>query len=226
MGDRRPALLFDFNGVIVDDEEQHRLSFGAVLAEAGIALTREQYYADYLGFDDHACFVAAFARAGVPLSRARARALVAEKARRYAELTAASLPLVPGVAPFVERAAQEFRLGLVSGALRREVARGLERAALTHYFGVVVAAEDVPACKPDPAGYLAARAALAGRGSLDTARCVVIEDALPGLAAARAAGMRCAMLATSYPPAALEGADLVWRSFVGHDPGELGVLLS
>jgi sugar-phosphatase len=53
----------------------------------------------------------------------------------------------------------------------------------------------------------------------------VIEDSLPGLTAARAAGMACVMLATSHPPEALDGADLVWRSFVGHDPEELERLL-
>jgi sugar-phosphatase len=50
---------------------------------------------------------------------------------------------------------------------------------------------------------------------------VVIEDSLAGLSAARAAGMRCVMLTTSHPAAALGAADLVWTSFAGHDPAEL-----
>ena len=53
------------------------------------------------------------------------------------------------------------------------------------------------------------------------------EDSLPGLGAARAAGMRCAMLTTSHPSSALAeaGADVVWTSFAGHDPAELLALV-
>jgi beta-phosphoglucomutase-like phosphatase (HAD superfamily) len=50
---------------------------------------------------------------------------------------------------------------------------------------------------------------------------MVIEDSLPGLAAARAAGIRCAMLATSHDEAACASADLVWRDFTGHAPADL-----
>ncbi|HEY6210202.1 MAG TPA: HAD hydrolase-like protein, partial [Gemmatimonadales bacterium] len=66
-----------------------------------------------------------------------------------------------------------------------------------------------------------ARAALARRRPLAARSCVVIEDSLRGLAAAHAAGMRCAMLATSHAPSDLAGADVVWDSFAGHDPREL-----
>ena len=97
----------------------------------------------------------------------------------------------------------------------------LDRAGLRSHFEVILAAEDVPRGKPDPAGYLAARAALDRRRPLAARSCVVIEDSLRGLEAARAAGMRCAMLTTSYPPKALAGADVVWDSFAGHDPAEL-----
>src|SRR5438034_956114 len=129
------ALLFDFNGVIADDEEQHRAALGVVLAGEGLSLTPQQYYSDFLGFDDRRCLIEAFRRAGKTLPP-----------------------------PQLDR------------------------------------------LRPLPAGH-----------------CVVIEDSLPGLSAARAAGMRCAMLTTSHPSAALAraGADLVWSDFAGHDPAEL-----
>jgi beta-phosphoglucomutase-like phosphatase (HAD superfamily) len=75
----------------------------------------------------------------------------------------------------------------------------------------------VTACKPDPQGFQRALAALA----LPARRCVVVEDSLPGLVAARSAGLRCAMLTTSHGPDAMGDADLVWRDFVGHTPAEL-----
>src|SRR5881392_2085508 len=194
------ALLFDFNGVIADDEEQHRAALGVVLAGEGLSLTPQQYYSDFLGFDDRRCLIEAFRRAGKTLPPLQLERLLAQKSRVYQELIDRSLALVPGAADFVPRAAERFRLGLVSGALRQEVELVL-----------------------GPAGYLAARGALDRRRPLPAGHCVVIEDSLPGLSAARAAGMRCAMLTTSHPSAALAraGADLVWSDFAGHDPAEL-----
>ena len=57
------AVLFDFNGVLVNDEPQHCEALQRVLAEEGIALTREDYYAHYLGLDDRSGFVEAYRRA-------------------------------------------------------------------------------------------------------------------------------------------------------------------
>jgi len=56
--------------------------------------------------------------------------------------------------------------------------------------------------------------------------CVVIEDSLPGLTAARAAGMACVMLTTNHPARTLDGrgAALLWDSFAGHNVGELAAL--
>ena len=103
--------------------------------------------------------------------------------------------LVPGAADFIENAALDgFQLAIVSGALRSEIELVLELAGLRPHFAEIIAAEDVAACKPDPQGYERAREAL----ELAPNRCVVIEDSIPGLAAARAAGLRCAMLSTSH----------------------------
>jgi HAD superfamily hydrolase (TIGR01509 family) len=215
------AILFDFNGVIVDDEEQHRLTLASLLADEGIALSRAQYYEEYLGWNDRMSFLAAFQRADKPLAGDRLDALVAEKSRRYERLIEQSLTLVPGAVEFVARAAQRWRLAIVSGALRREIEQVLDRIGLRRHFEVVVAAEDVKHCKPDPEGYLGALAQLAARRPLTVGRSAAIEDSLPGLAAARAAGLRCTMLTTSHEPQALADADAVWPSFIDHEPAEL-----
>jgi len=215
------ALLLDFNGVIVDDEEQHRATLESVLAEHGISLTRDQYYADYLGWNDRMSFAIAFRQAGRQIAPEGLEGLVAEKSRRYGKLIERSLTLVPGVREFIEQAAAQFRLGIVSGALRHEIEHVLVNAGLRRHFEVIVGGDQVAMSKPDPEGYLAAHAELARRRLLVPAACVAIEDSLPGLAAARAAGMRCVMLATSLAPQSLAGADAVWRSFEGHDPAEL-----
>jgi HAD superfamily hydrolase (TIGR01509 family) len=126
--------------------------------------------------------------------------------------------LVPGAAEFVEEAALDgHQLCVVSGALRREIELVLSLAGLRAHFAEIIAAEDVGACKPDPQGYLRALQRL----ELEPRRCVVVEDSLPGLAAAHAAGLRCAVLTTSHPGDAFAEADLVWSDFAGRRPGEL-----
>src|SRR5256885_4568972 len=185
------ALLFDYNGVITDDEEQHRASFAELLAEVEISLSRDQYYADYLGCDDRTAFVDVFRRAGKPLAARTLEALVARKSQIYTRLIGATPVLVPGVAEFVRAASGRFRLGLVSGAQRREIEPGLTGTGLADCFEVIVAAEDVPRCKPDPSGYPAARAALAPGGPPGPRPRVGVQDSAAGPRAPRGAGGTC-----------------------------------
>jgi len=225
------AVLFDFNGVLVNDEPQHCEALQRVLAEEGIALTREDYYAHYLGLDDRSGFVEAYRRAQRTLTTELLKFLVDTKSKVYLELVQSSLQLVPGAREFVREAATRFRLGIVSGALRREIDTLLARTDLAPHFEVIVAAGDVPLSKPHPASYLAALQAFSRRhtpGSAPIAApsCVVIEDSVPGLQAALAAGMPCIVLTTSHPGQHLEGrgAAHVWDSLAGHSAAELAAL--
>jgi HAD superfamily hydrolase (TIGR01509 family) len=212
------GILFDYNGVLVNDEPQHCDALIAALAEYGIPLSRADYYRDYLGFDDRECFRFTFAREGRRADAAALAEAIERKAAHYERAIRASLTLVPGAPEFVRAAAEAgHRLAVVSGALRREIELGLGAAGLREHFEVVIAAEDVDACKPDPRGYERARREL----GLLPERCVVVEDSLPGLAAARAAGLRCAMVATSHAAELLGGADAVWPDLRDRRPDEL-----
>lgn len=222
------AVLFDFNGVLVDDEGQHCEAMQRVLADEGISLSREVYYAHILGLDDRGGFVEAYRRAQRTLTTELLNYMVKKKSQVYLQLVAKSLRVVPGAAEFVLEAAKRYRLGIVSGALRPEIDHVLAQIGrgLAERFEVIVAAGDVPPCKPDPACYLAAHQALAKRRPVSPHACAAIEDSLPGLQAARAAGMPCVMLTTSHAAKALHGrgAALVWDSFAGHNPGDLANL--
>jgi sugar-phosphatase len=155
---------------------------------------------------------------GRPLDAALLHEAIERKAVLYERAIRASLELVPGSADFIRAAAAEgIRLAIVSGALRREIELVLGESGLREEFELIVAAEDVSACKPNPQGYLAARQQL----GLPEADCMVIEDSLAGLAAARGAGVRCTMITTSHPAAELSGADLVWTNLSGHHPRDL-----
>jgi HAD superfamily hydrolase (TIGR01509 family) len=222
------AVLFDFNGVLVDDEAQHCEALQRVLADEGITLTREQYYADYLGLDDRTGFVEAFRRAQRTLTTELIRHLVDKKSSVYLQLVTTSLRPVAGAPEFVLDAGKQLRLGIVSGALRREIDHVLGLTGLAGQFEIIIAADDVRRCKPDPAPYRAAHSAFnrSGKRPIAVDKCVVIEDSLPGLEAALAAGMPCVVLTTNHPSHrfAGRGAALVWDSLAGHTAAELANL--
>ena len=220
------AVLFDFNGVLVDDEAEHCEALQTILRDEAIMMSREEYYADYLGLDDRTGFVQAFRRANRTVTTEILNRLVEAKSRIYLRLVTKSLRLVPGVREFVHDAGRRYRLGIVSGALRREIEIVLGKSGLHDRFEIIIAADDVAHCKPNPAAYLAAHAAFNRRRAVATNACVVIEDSLPGLEAARAAGMPCVMLTTNHPATRLggRGAALVWDSFSGHAAAELAEL--
>src|SRR5262249_45475305 len=90
------AVIFDFNGVLVDDEPVHFELFREVLAAEGVGLTAEAYHDKYLGFDDRGCFEAALRDAGRPAPSAYVDDLIARKARRYLEVARSGLLVFPG----------------------------------------------------------------------------------------------------------------------------------
>ena len=79
------AVIFDFNGIIVDDEPIHFELFQRVLAEEGIELTNDAYYARYLGFDDRGAFSFGYHEHNRPLNQQKLAELIARKADYYQE---------------------------------------------------------------------------------------------------------------------------------------------
>lgn len=210
------ALIFDFDGSIADSEPLHLAAFQETLTGEGIPLTVEEYYAHYLGFDDHDAIVEALRRAGEVPSPGRVRALMARKADAFLARVRAGVPLFPGVAAFVHAAAERVPLAVASGALRHEIELILGQVGLAPAFVGIVSAGDVAAGKPSPEGFLRARDLLAPRvPGLTAAECLVVEDSRAGVEGASRAGMRCLAVTNSYPAKDLRAADLVVTSLEG-----------
>jgi HAD superfamily hydrolase (TIGR01509 family) len=227
------AILFDFNGVLVDDEPIHLEMFQRVLAEEGIALSAEDYYRHYLGFDDRGCFAAVLRQAGETPSVPRLMRLIARKATYYQErIHQRGYPLYAGVAELVGAAAGAgLMLGVVSGALRQEVEGALRQAGLDGSFKVLVTAEDVAEGKPDPEGYRRGLEALnvvppLPARLLHPHEVLAVEDSPAGLAAAAEAGLVTLGVAHTYPEALLSGADAVAASLEGVTLGRLQSLFA
>jgi beta-phosphoglucomutase len=202
------AIVFDFDGVLADSEPLHLRAYQEVLASLGVTLTREEYYARYLGYNDEEMLAKLAEAQGWTMDERRLEALVAEKGRLYDAIIETTEVLYPGAAACTERLAAAFPLGIASGALRHEIEAMLRRGGLEGHFRFIVASGDTPQSKPAPDPYRRA-AELHG---LPPAACLAIEDSRWGIESAKAAGLSCIAVTHTYPRQALTMADRVVES--------------
>jgi beta-phosphoglucomutase len=213
------AILFDFNGVIIDDEPLHMAAYQGALREQGIELTENDYYGA-LGMDDKTFVRAAFERAQRTLTNDILKVVLEGKGVRHRKLIENELPLFAGVVTFLKATSRQYSLGLVSMALQDEIQYVLERGRVRSLFSVIVSAEDVNVCKPAPDCYRTALERLnekrraERRQPLIASECLVIEDSPPGIQAGRQAGMRTLGVTNTVPEEQLRvaGAEVVSAS--------------
>ncbi len=224
------AVIFDFNGIIVNDEPIHFRLFQKVLGEEGIVLREQDYYARYLGFDDRGAFVASYRDHERELGDGKLAELIERKAVYYQEAIRNHVEIFPGVATLVATLGKQFPLAVASGALRHEIETILSTAGLRSHFLAVVSAEDVHAGKPEPEIFFKAlnalNAALNDRSPIAAADCLVIEDSKEGVHGARRAGMKCLAVTNSHPAALLGEANAVVNSLERVTPDLLQKLWS
>jgi beta-phosphoglucomutase len=203
------ATLLDFDGVLVDSEPVHLAAFNDVLEPYGVTIDEREYVDRYLSLDDAGVFRAVLSRGGRTLREEEVRSLVVAKGPRFMNRFEQAFRLFPGAVQLIERRALLGPVGIVSGALEREIVFALEKMGARDRIAFIVSAERTPLSKPDPAPFLLAREELRRVGHGGTA--VVVEDSLGGVASARAAGLRCVGVAHSVPADALlrAGADAV-----------------
>jgi len=209
------AIIFDFDGVIADTEPLHFAGFRQTLAEIGIGLSESDYYANYLGYDDRGCFMAALAAHQRSIDPSAITHLMQRKAQAYLESVKDHLVIFPGVREFVRDAAAAYPLAIASGALRHEIEVILEQAGLRKEFLHITSAEDVTRGKPDPQPFLNALDAL-NRKRLEppitAASCLVIEDSIPGIRGAKSAGMKVLAVANTHTTQMLHEAHAVTQN--------------
>lgn len=225
------AMIFDFNGVIADDETPHLHCFQQALTEHGLSLTKEDYYGTYLGMDERTCAEALLTSRDGTCDRALLLAVMDRKAMLFREHIAIHKPsLFPGVVEFVKRAGAHYRLAIATGGRREQINHALGGTAIERDFAVIVSADDVATGKPDPAIYHATLKRLNAADPrpplITAAQCLVVEDSRAGIRSAKAAGMKVLALATTYPPEQLTEADLVLPNLEGLLPEAIEPLLS
>ena len=210
------AIIFDFNGVISNDEPLHLELLRQVLIEEKMTFTERDYFEKYLGCDDYRCFQRALTdhgRADDAGDVEYLQSLIRRKTGYYHEAIRSRDLLFPGIPGLIRELSLNYPLAIASGALRGEIEVVLEQSGLRPLFAIIVAAEDVRESKPAPEGYLRALAGLRSThpalNDLKSGECLVIEDSVAGVTAAKRAGMQCLAVTTSYPAASLKEADWV-----------------
>jgi beta-phosphoglucomutase len=196
MGLPRIATLLDFDGVLVDSEPVHLAAFNDVLAGHGVAISDAEYTERYLSLDDAGVFRAILSRGGRTLREDEVRALVTAKAPRFLERFEKAFRPFPGATDLIARRAARGPVGIVSGALEREIEFALTKMGARKSIAFIVSAEKAPASKPDPASFLLGVSELRRRGYEGGA--VAVEDSVGGVTAAKGAGLRCVAVSHSY----------------------------
>ncbi|MFO0860457.1 MAG: HAD family phosphatase [Phycisphaerales bacterium] len=189
-----PAIIFDFDGVIVNSEPLHEEALLRCAQERGMSFTHEQYMTRLIGLADRDCLPLLFELNGRRVTPEEHRAFFAQKKRMVHDMIVGGRAEVfPGTLRIIREAT--VPLAVCSGAIRSEIDLVLRTLKMVNRFRAIVSADDVRHSKPHPEGYEKAAASV----GFDPGACVAIEDTPTGSRAALAAGLRVIAVGHSLP---------------------------
>ena len=207
------ALVWDFDGVIVDSEPMHYRAFAQVARQLDAQFSWEEYLDRYIGYDDRDVFRILLTEAGkADQGSDDIPTLCAKKAEIFDEIVAQGIEPMPGAVELIDSAGRQMPLAISSGATQRDVDLILGRLELLDRFDTIVTADDVARSKPDPQGYTLAVSGLAQRRpelELTPGNCLAIEDTAAGIQSARDAGLMTLGVAYTGPGKLLHAAHRV-----------------
>ncbi|NNE94097.1 MAG: HAD family phosphatase [Verrucomicrobiales bacterium] len=197
------AVLFDWDGVVIDSREQHEKSWDLLAARENLPLP-EGHFENGFGMRNESIIPDILGWSTDPEEISR---LAFEKEEAYRELVRKNgIEPLPGVREFLTMlAAAGIPTAVGSSTPRSNIDCALEITGIGEFFRKIIAAEDVTRGKPDPEVFLNGAKAL----GVSPDRCIVLEDAHVGIQAARAGGMKVVGVATTHPAESLSKADLV-----------------
>ncbi|MEG5001001.1 HAD family hydrolase [Microcoleus sp. B4-D4] len=199
------AVLFDFNGVIINDESIHENLIDRLMLDENLQLKRGEFREICLGKSDRACITELLQRRGRYLTETYLNRLLLGKAKAYQEKinSLETLPIYTGLAEFIDKIrVSGLKMAVVSGAMRSDIELVLERAGLAANFELIVAGDDLTASKPEPDCYLLAVELLNQKYpglNLQPIECLALEDTFAGIESAKKAGMQVAGVTHTYP---------------------------
>ena len=197
------AVIFDMDGVLTDSEPLINAAAVAMFRERGVCV-QPQDFLPFVGTGEDRYISGVAERYAVALNLPEAKKRTYEI---YLDLVPQRLQAFPGAVEVVRRCrGAGLRVALASSADRVKIDANLDKIGLpAGQWDALISAEDVTNKKPAPDIFLAAARKL----RLKPAECVVVEDAVNGVEAAKAARMRCVAVAHTFPPEQLQAADLI-----------------
>ena len=179
------GVLFDFDGVIVDSEPLHCKSFQDLLQPLGITFTKERWYSEFAGTGSPNILKKLFRENNV--SDDLAPWLKKRKGLFLKYAMEGDLQLIKGIVPFLQRLKSKgIKTAVSSSGNKDYIKRLVDHFQISKYFDIIVSAEDITNNKPNPEIFLTSAKKL----NLKAIECVVFEDSVSGVAAAKAANMK------------------------------------
>lgn len=208
---KHKAIIFDFDGVLVDSERMHLQAANQVFSSLNFTIHETEYFQRYVGLPDNIVFDLILKEKNLSFRPEEIEIMKQNKISAYKNIIQ-QLPFIhgiPGVKPFIDTMAEKMEhFGVCTAAAREEVETTLEKlehGSLKKYFKTIVTIDDVCEGKPSPEGYLLA----AQRLLVSPHQCLVIEDTQKGANAAKAAGMDVVAITTSHEKAHFKHVDFI-----------------
>lgn len=190
------GVIFDLDGVIVDTEPLHELCEKQVLKKYRVKVSRDlfekvkglsdadafHFYVSHFKIDEHPSL------------------LIDKKMQIYMRLLKQKARLYPGFKTLAKQCKQKFKVGLATSSSKQSVYALLRHFDIKQYFDALVTAEDVRLTKPYPDPYLK----IAEKLHIKPNQCLVIEDTVHGITAAKTAGAKCIAVSTTFSRKKLE----------------------
>jgi beta-phosphoglucomutase len=209
------AVIFDFDGVISDSEPCHLAACNKVLADFGIQISKEEYYAEYLGFTDYELFKDIEKQHKTDFEGISIEQLIEQKAEIFQELIGQTDHLIDGVVELIEELRKNnIKIAINSGAIAADIKIMLAGSPIENSFDIIVSADDITKSKPDPQGYRLALEKLnaVSDSQISAKQCAVIEDSRWGIVSAKKAGMHIIAVTSSYTADELKDAEMIINS--------------
>ena len=200
------AVIFDLDGVIVDSEPLHQKAFEDLFAELGRKHDHGIVFSEHVGLSDHSTLRAFLKKTGL---QHELEDLNKRKMNYFLRYLREHRPIFKELHSLIPELARRYQLGVATSSPHQVAEVVMEISGLKSHFQVIIAREDIRFPKPDPEIYFTAARRIGVRPST----CCVIEDSLPGIQAAKMAGMTVVGLTTTHPPEKLKQADLIARTY-------------
>lgn len=207
------AIIFDFDGVIVNTEPIHYQAFVEILKPIDLAFTWEEYQEKYMGFDDRDAFKEAFSCKSIMLSETELSNIIEKKALIFQEIISNGVTAYPGVIDLVLFLNKHnIPIAICSGALESDILPILKTLKIDNSFIHITTAEHVKKSKPDPECYNITSDLLINSYNnlnIKKSQIIVIEDTPAGIKAAKDAGLNVIAVTNSYPTERLIESDRI-----------------